>query len=70
MAVNKYSIANKKRWAKMSKLEKSTRMRKLALLRHAKMSKQSKKELGKQLALSRTASRVDNFDGLKTHLNA
>ena len=58
MAKNKYSIANKKRWAKMSAKEKSARMSKIALARHASMSIEDKKALGKALALARSVSRV------------
>jgi len=39
---NKYSLASKKRWAKIPKEERSKRMRKIALIKHKKMTPDEK----------------------------
>ncbi len=50
----KHVAANKKRWAKVSKEERSERMRAVVNARHSKSTKKEKKEIGIRLAESRS----------------
>jgi len=49
----KHVEANKRRWAKIPKEERSRRMREVVLARHSKLTKKQRKEIGIKLTQSR-----------------
>lgn len=54
----KHIQANKKRWAKIPKEERSRTMRKVVNARHSKLTKKERKEAGRRLTQSRLKKRA------------
>ena len=57
---NKHVLANKKRWAKVSKKERSKRMRDIVNTRYSKITKKQRKEIGIRLAVGRMKKKAES----------
>lgn len=54
----KHSLANKKKWMRISPEERSKRMSKIATARQKALSPQERKKIGRMLTKAREAKRV------------